>query len=401
MRDVGLAKEDVLLALAAMCQIERVPFDASLVLREFPPPYSLETLLHAAGRLGFEAATRQAAADGIAAIGTPCVVVLAGVPVEGAEVPAHRLAVVTRATETELQLIEPGRAGPATVTPEGFAARFTGLVVQFALAGKPVADPDARAEAAPVFGFRWFVPELLKHKPIWRDVLLASLAIQLIALATPLFTQVVIDKVIVHQTLNTLTVIGVALGVFIVFSAAMSWVRQYLVLHTGNRVDAVLGTRVFEHLVGLPAPLFRAPADRRARRAAARRRDDPRVRERRGGDAAPRPAVPRVFLAIMFYYSWLLTLITLAVLAAIVAMSIAIVPLIRGRLNEQFLLGARNQAFLTEYVAGDGDGEVAADGAAAAQPLRRLSSRAISTRASARASSPIPTTSPRTRSSSS
>ena len=62
MRDVGLAKEDVLLALAAMCQIERVPFDASLVLREFPPLYSLETLLHAAGRLGFEAATREAAA---------------------------------------------------------------------------------------------------------------------------------------------------------------------------------------------------------------------------------------------------------------------------------------------------------------------------------------------------
>jgi subfamily B ATP-binding cassette protein HlyB/CyaB len=218
-RDVGLAKEDVLLALAAMCQIERVPFDASLVLREFPPPYSLETLLHAAGRLGFEAATREAAAEGIAAIGTPCVVLLAGVPVEGVEAPAHRLAVVTRATETELQLIEPGRAGPVTVSPEGFATRFTGLVVQFALAGKPVADPDARAEAAPAFGFRWFVPELLKHKPIWRDVLAASAAIQLLALATPLFTQVVIDKVVVHQTVNTLVVIGVALVVSL-FSAA-------------------------------------------------------------------------------------------------------------------------------------------------------------------------------------
>ena len=200
MRDVGLAKEDVLLALAAMCQLERVPFDASLVLREFPPPYSLETLLHAAGRLGFEAAAREATADGIPAIGTPCVVLLAAVPVEGTDGPAHRLAVVTRATETELQLIEPGRAGPATVTPEGFSARFTGLVVQFALAGRPLADPDARAEGAAAFGFRWFVPELLKHKRIWRDVLLASLAIQLIALATPLFTQVVIDKVVVHQT---------------------------------------------------------------------------------------------------------------------------------------------------------------------------------------------------------
>ena len=154
-------------------------------------------------------------------------------------------------------------------------------------------DPDARAEAAPVFGFRWFVPELLKHKPIWRDVLAASAAIQLLALATLLFTQVVIDKVVVHQTVNTLVVIGVALVVVTLFSTAMSWVRQYLVLHTGNRVDAVLGTRVFEHLVGLPARLLRAPADRHDRRAGARRRDDSRVRQRRGGDAAARPAVPR------------------------------------------------------------------------------------------------------------
>ena len=141
--------------------------------------------------------------------------------------------------------------------------------------------------------FRWFVPELLKHKPIWRDVLAASAAIQLLALATPLFTQVVIDKVVVHQTVNTLVVIGVALVVVTLFSTAMSWVRQYLVLHTGSRVDAVLGTRVFEHLVGLPARLLRAPADRHDRRAGARRRDDSRVRQRRGGDAAARPAVPR------------------------------------------------------------------------------------------------------------
>src|SRR5204863_3675268 len=97
------------------------------------------------------------------------------------------------------------------------------------------------APEAWAFGFRWFWSELLKHKRIWRDVLAASLFIQLLALATPLFTQVVIDKVVVHQTTNTLIVIAVGLGMFMLFNAAMSWLRQYLVLHTGNRVDAVLG----------------------------------------------------------------------------------------------------------------------------------------------------------------
>ncbi len=352
MRDVVLAKEDVLLALAAMCQTERVPFDASLVLREFPPPYSLETLLHAAGRLGFEPAVREAPADGIAAIGTPCVVVLTAAPSRDPARPAHRLALITRATAAEFELVESERAAPATVTCDGFAARYTGLVVRFALADKPITDVDAVAEAPQAFGFRWFVPELLKHRPIWRDVLAASAAIQLLALATPLFTQVIIDKVVVHQTVNTLIVIGVALVVVMLFSTAMSWVRQYLVLHTGNRVDAVLGTRVFEHLVGLPARYFE---QRPTGTVVARMQGVETIREFVSGAAVTLlldlPFLA-IFLALMFWYGWQLTLIALAILAVIVTMSILIVPLIRARLNHQFLLGARNQAFLTEYVAG-------------------------------------------------
>ena len=61
-------------------------------------------------------------------------------------------------------------------------------------------------------------------------MLAASLAIQLVALATPLFTQVVIDKVIVHHTRNTLWVVGIALIMFMVFSAVMTWMRQQYIL---------------------------------------------------------------------------------------------------------------------------------------------------------------------------
>src|SRR5258705_13351876 len=93
-------------------------------------------------------------------------------------------------------------------------------------------------------------------KPIWRDVLIASLAIQLIGLATPLFTQVIIDKVVVHQTQSTLIMVGVALAMFLVFNALMTGMRQYLIMHTGNRVDAVLATSVFRHLFRLPLPYF-------------------------------------------------------------------------------------------------------------------------------------------------
>ena len=106
------------------------------------------------------------------------------------------------------------------------------------------------------FGFGWFIPELVKHKRIFRDVLLASLAIQLMALATPLFTQAIIDKVIVHQTHSTLAVVGFALVMFMLFSTVMTWLRQYLVIHTGNRIDAVLGSHVFGHMLRLPLRYF-------------------------------------------------------------------------------------------------------------------------------------------------
>jgi len=183
-------------------------------------------------------------------------------------------------------------------------------------------------------------------------VLLASLAIQLMALATPVFTQVVIDKVIVHHTMSTLAVIGIALGVFIIFTAVMSWVRQYLVLHTGNRIDAVLGSQVFEHLFKLPPRYFE---HRPTGVLVARVHGVETIREFLSSAAVTLVLdVPFlfIFLAVMFYYNVTLTLITGAILLLIVGLSLVVAPMFRELLNQQFLLGARNQAFLTEYVSG-------------------------------------------------
>jgi subfamily B ATP-binding cassette protein HlyB/CyaB len=183
-------------------------------------------------------------------------------------------------------------------------------------------------------------------------VLAASLVIQLLALATPLFTQVIIDKVVVHHTLSTLALIAIALVVSMLFGSALSWLRQYLVLHTGNRIDAVLGTQVFAHLLKLPSRYFeRRPTGV----VAARLQGVETIREFISGAAVTLILdLPFlfVFLAIMFYYSVSLTLIAVALLTGIVGVSLLAAPVLRARLNEQFLLGARNQAFVTEYVAG-------------------------------------------------
>ncbi len=212
-------------------------------------------------------------------------------------------------------------------------------------------DPDAVARR-PAFGFRWFVPELLKHKRLWRNVLAASLVIQLLALGTPLITQAIIDKVIVHRTESTLIALGIGLAVFLIFSSALSWVRQYLVLHTGMRIDAVLGSTVFRHPVELPPRYFQL---RPTGVIAARLHGVEQIREFLASAAVSLVLdLPflSIALAIMFWYSPMLTLIALGFLAAIVVASVIVSPLFQARLNREFLLGARNQAFVTEYVAG-------------------------------------------------
>ena len=343
------ATSTFLWALSAIAQLHRRPFAANLVLQHFPPPYNSTAMLQVASSLDLKSRMHEAPPAELHTLPTPFLAVLR--PDAAGPAPhSHRLAVLLRCDPERVMFLAEGAAVPVTADLNEFAASYAGVVMLCAPEVAAPADADTAAGERREFGFRWFVPELLKHKPIWRDVLIASLAIQVVALAAPLCTQVIIDKVVVHQTLSTLTVIAVALGIFLVFNAVMGWVRQYLVLHTGNRVDAVLGSRAFEHLLALPLRYF----DHRATGVlVARLHGVETIREFVSGAAVSLildlPFLV-VFLAIMFYYSSLLSLITLAVLGAIVAMSIAIVPAIRARVNRQFLLGARNTAFLTEYV---------------------------------------------------
>jgi subfamily B ATP-binding cassette protein HlyB/CyaB len=364
----ALGHEALVWVLSALSQYFRIPFDERLVTSQLSPPYDYESVARAARLLGLRAAWKTLPAARLKKIAAPFVVLLAPVisepqhvdpgvdreslPSLDPEAPVPRLAFVLRLEEDRVAFFEQGAASHTILPLAEFQARYAGMVLQATPKNKPLVDPDAKAATGTHFGFRWFLPELLKHRKVFRDVLLASLAIQLMALATPLFTQVVIDKVVVHHTINTLTVIGIGLAVFMVFSAAMTWVRQYLILHTGNRIDAVLGLQVFEHLFRLPPRYFE---HRPTGVLVARLHGVETIREFLASAAVTLMLdLPfmLIFLAIMLWYSWELSMITLGVLAAIIILSLVVAPLFRQRLNQQFLLGARNQAFLTEYISG-------------------------------------------------
>ncbi len=371
--------EDCLWLLGSLCSLHRIPFDAALIASQFPPPYTLATFHEAAHALGFKTGAGPLPQEGWEKQPFPCIAflkaeeqgLLSPSPFQGegwgegnnATLPAgircfrtSHLILIVKSNSQNLLYFRPGSPNPETLAIEDAAAR---LEPQLILVAREQTGADGRLQdiagfetEKPRFGFRWFIPELLKHKKIWRDVVLASLAIQLVGLATPVFTQVIIDKVVVHQTHSTLIVIGVALGLFMLFTMAMTWLRQYLVLHTGNRIDAVLGSQVLRHLLRLPLPYFE---QRPTGVLVARLHGVETIREF-VSSAAVTLALDfpflLIFLAVMFAYSWQLSLIAVFLLGLIGAMSLLVAPVFRDKLNKQFMLGARNQAFLTEYLAG-------------------------------------------------
>ncbi|WP_411886342.1 ABC transporter transmembrane domain-containing protein, partial [Polaromonas sp. YR568] len=355
-------------ALQGVCALHRKPFSDALARQQLAAPYTTQSLLGAMQAYGFDALHRKVKAEKLHKETFPLIAWLApkaaaaATPADGqqqdqgqeqAAVQAAP-ALILQADASNVLLVEAGDATPRTLPLAEFSLRYSGHVTRVTPQADPAVDPDSEAQAreSRKFGFSWFVPELLKHKKLWQEVLLASLVIQLIALATPLFTQAIIDKVVVHRTESTLIVIAIGMLVFMTFSAALSWLRQYLVLHTGNRVDAVLGSSVFERLFKLPPLYFQ---HRPTGVIAARLHGVETIREFIASAAVTLildfPFL-LIFVAIMFYYSVTLTLIVLAILAVIVGLSLVVAPLFQARLQEQFQMGARNQAFLTEYVVG-------------------------------------------------
>ena len=333
--------------LSSFCAIHQKTVDPDALMKECTAATPLDQIERVAGALGLEARPVRLTRPGLPELSPPYA--LQSLPV--AEGHADWL-IVLQSDSTRALIAERGDQTPRTVPLDELTARIGKVAIRCQPTAADAKDPDAAAALNRKFGFRWFVPELLKHKKIWREVLLASLVLQLMSLAVPLFTQAIIDKVVVHRTQSTLVALAIGMAVFIVFTASLSWVRQYLVLHTGNRVDAVLGGHVFEHLFKLPMLYFQ---HRPTGVIAARLQGIETIREFVSSAAVTLMLdLPFlfIFVAVMFFYSVKLTLIVLAILGVIVGCSLLVAPLFQRRLNEQFLRGAANQAFLTEYVSG-------------------------------------------------
>lgn len=253
--------------------------------------------------------------------------------------------IIAALAEDKALIQKPGDSQAATLSREDLEALWSGRVL---LATRRSTLSSTTRE----FNIAWFARALVKYRKLLTDVIVASFFVQLFGLITPLFFQVVVDKVLVHKGLDTLDVLAIGLLVISVFDVLLNGLRNYVFSHTTNRVDVTLGAQLYDHLVHLPLPYFIA---RRVGTTVARVHELDSIRNFITSSALTLVIdlfFTVVFFAVMCLYSVKLTLIVAGSIPCYLLLSVFVTPILRRRLDEKFLRGAESQAFLTESVAG-------------------------------------------------
>ncbi|MDM0010113.1 type I secretion system permease/ATPase [Variovorax sp. J22G73] len=339
----GFAAAPALVALCTIARFHQVSADAPLLAHQLGLSLSevpnAATLILAAKHLGLRAKSSQNTIERLSLTPLPALAVMRN------EDGSDRFVILAQCDTQRVLLQDPAAdsARPVIEPLDVFAAHWTGRLIL-------IASRASLAGELAKFDFSWFIPSLVKHRKLLGEVLFISFILQLFALVSPLFFQVVMDKVLVHRGMTTLDVLVIGLLVVVVFESLLNGLRSYVFSHTTNRIDVELGARLFRHLVQLPLAYFQA---RRVGDSVARVRELENIRSFLTGNALTvllDVVFSLVFVAVMLFYSVPLTLIVLVSMPLYFGLSLAVVPILRRRLDEKFARGAENQAMLVETV---------------------------------------------------
>jgi subfamily B ATP-binding cassette protein HlyB/CyaB len=329
-QDTGLA------ALVMLLRFHGLPADPEQIRHQFAAGrIGISEMLRCAKTFGLKARTRQTSWERLEHTPLPGIVSLRD----------GTFLLLGKVGDDKALIQSPLSPVPKMISRSDFEAVWDGRLVL-------MARRAGLSDLARRFDITWFLGAIHKYKGLLTEVLIASFFLQLFALVSPLFFQVVIDKVLVHQTLSTLDVLIVGLLGIAIFESVLGILRSYLFAHTTSRIDVELGARLFKHLLALPIAYFQA---RRVGDSVARVRELENIRNFLTSSALTLVIdlfFTVVFIAVMFVYSPLLTFLVLGSLPLYILVSTAATPFFRRRLDEKFARGAENQAFLVESVTG-------------------------------------------------
>jgi len=255
-----------------------------------------------------------------------------------------RISVLYQTGQREIVVADPVD-GLHRLTVEEFTAKYTGEVELLLLRPLP---PDEKEK----FSFRWFLPAIRKHKRVLVEVFIASFFIQLLTLANPLLTQIIIDKVLVQNSIATLNVLGTLFVLIAVATVALTAVRTYLFYDTTNRIDLDVGSRIMDHLYKLTLGYFQR---RPVGEVSSRLHELENIREFLTGTALTvglDAIFSLIYIAIMLLYNVKLTLVSLVVVPFMAGVVLFVAPILQRQIKRRSEAGARTQAHLVETVSG-------------------------------------------------
>lgn len=328
-----------LISLVTVARLLGIPADPHQLKRAFnvsdEASADTMTLLRAAKHLDLKAKHTTTTLEKLAVLPLPAIAILNN----------GQYVVLAKADDKKVLIFDPFKERPLTLDHQAFGAAWDGELVL-------IVRKFSITDLTQKFNLSWFIPVVIKYKRFFGEVLVFSFFIQLFGLISPLFTQVIIDKVLVHRGVSTLDIL--ALGLFLIgtFEAVMGMLRTYLFSHTTNRVDVILGAKLFNHLLALPLKYFEI---RRVGDTVARVRELENIRQFITGSALTVVLdlfFATVFIAAMFMYSPKLSFVSLAALPFFIVLSVMVTPIFRERLQRKFVCGAENQSYLVEAVTG-------------------------------------------------
>lgn len=346
--------EMALTCLAMAAQIAGIPADAEGLCRAFPSREREQIpliLLRAAKKIGLKAKRLSTSLDKIDRLPQPSLLlfpdgkVLVFLRAEAKVKNKNDESTEGEELEGRVMLFHPEERTPFIWNYKQLGETWEGDTI-------PLARRFSFAELGRKFSIGWFIPVILRFKKHLSEVFVGSFFLQSFGLITPLFSQVIIDKVLIHKGVSTLDVLVLGLVIINVFEMILNVTRTYLFSHTTNRVDVILGAKLFKHLLALPLPYFEA---RTVGTTIARVRELETIRSFITGTALTVVLdliFTVVFIAVMFFYSPTLTLISLAALPFFIALSIIVTPILRERLDNKFACNAESQSYLVEMVTG-------------------------------------------------
>jgi subfamily B ATP-binding cassette protein HlyB/CyaB len=295
---------------------------------------SLNDILRISNKIGLKAKKHNTGFDKLSSMPLPCLI----------ENEDGEFIVLAKVDKDRVLILDPEIGKPSEMTKEEFMNIWTGNLIL-------MKNKDLRKRKIK-FGIKWFIPTIIKYKKSFIDVLVASFALQIIGLVSPLIVQVIIDKVLVHKAFSTLKVMMIGLLIAVIFEAILRIAKTYVFTHTTNKVDVILSARLFDHLMRLPLRYFE---NRQVGETISRVREVENIRRFLTG--APLSSILdimflAVYLVVMYMYSATLSNILICSLPFFIALSVIVTPIFRNYLKEKFNHGAEMQNFLVESVSG-------------------------------------------------